>query len=94
MNKEQVYDDEIAPLMSRIIETCKRVGISCLCSFDITVDPEDQMLCTTCLADENGAIPECIKKAQDELFRRPSFVAFTVTSKAAQSPTPPGRPAE
>ncbi len=38
MNKEQVYDDQISPLMLQIIDICKAKGIAMMASFDIAHD--------------------------------------------------------
>ncbi|WP_407310550.1 hypothetical protein [Desulfosporosinus sp. SB140] len=50
-DKEQIYDEQIAPLMTKIIEICQVNDIQMLASYflkDKTEDEED-MLCTTCL---------------------------------------------
>ena len=73
MNKEQVYDAEISPLMAQIIAICKRAGISCLCAFDISTEENDGCMCTTCLPDKNGEF----------LYRKPEFYEFTITSPPA-----------
>ncbi len=35
MNKEEIYDSRISPLMLQIIEICKAEGIAMIASFDI-----------------------------------------------------------
>jgi len=54
MNKEQIYDQQIAPLMTQIIEICQKNGIAMIASFDITTDVDGNLTCTTCLPDQNG----------------------------------------
>lgn len=79
--KEQVYDSEINPLMARIIAICKRAGISCFCTFDISPggdDPDNPFLCTTCLADETGALSESVRRAHDAVMERPRLMASTI----------------
>lgn len=85
MSKEEIYDAEINPLMGQIIAICKRAGIACFCTFDISpeVEPEDgPLMCTTCLPDETGKFPDAIDRASAAVNRRGSFMAFTITSKA------------
>lgn len=61
MNKEQVYDEKISPLMQQIIEICREHGIAMLMDFAIGHDgegPEGQdctdLRCSTLLPDETG----------------------------------------
>lgn len=54
MNKEQAYDEQIAPLMTQIIAICQEHGIAMIASFAIPTKDDDGLCCTTCLPDENG----------------------------------------
>ncbi|OKO47365.1 hypothetical protein [Pseudomonas sp. BTN1] len=58
MNKEQIYDSQISPLMQQIIGVCREHGIAMTASFDIAHDgegPEGQdcseLVCSTLLPD-------------------------------------------
>jgi hypothetical protein len=56
MTKEAIYDRDIAPLMAKIIETCKANGIALVASFGLDVDDEDSpLLCTTIIGMTNDA---------------------------------------
>lgn len=44
-SKEKIYDDQIAPLMDKIIEICKTEGIPMFADFQIA----DLDYCTTCI---------------------------------------------
>lgn len=57
MNKEQIYDAQIAPLMRQIIEVCQKHGIAMVASYAIPSDDDPNIRCTTHLADETGATP-------------------------------------
>lgn len=60
-NLEDVYDEEIAPLMSRIIEICKEHKLPMFATFLYLNDPDesgDDALCTTNLMFEERPIPE------------------------------------
>ncbi len=85
MDKEQVYDAEINPLMGQIIAICKRAGIACLCTFDLESEDNDGLVCTTCLPDGDGKFPDYIKRAQDAFTPPSDLFAITVTS--ASKPT-------
>jgi hypothetical protein len=54
MNKEQVYDTTIAPLMAQIIAACKENGIAMLATFSIPTDDDPGLCCTTMVPDETG----------------------------------------
>lgn len=57
MNKEQIYDEKISPLMVKIIQICKDEGVAAFINFDISKDG-DGLNVTTCLPDETGDVPE------------------------------------
>lgn len=54
MNKEQIYDDQISPLMRQIIQICKDNGIAMMADFAIPTDEDDGLRCTSLLPDETG----------------------------------------
>lgn len=61
MNKEQIYDNQISPLMKQIVAISKEHGIAMMASFDIGHDDggpngEDatNLTCNTLLPDEHG----------------------------------------
>lgn len=63
--KEQVYDEEISPLMTKIIEICKEHRIANVLTFSLKRAAEDgsddgqDMCCTTCMVtDEFDPPPE------------------------------------
>lgn len=60
MNKEEIYDSQISPLMQQIIGVCREHGIAMMASFAIDHDgegPEGQdcsaLVCSTILPDGN-----------------------------------------
>lgn len=94
---EQVYDNEINPLMAKIIEVCKRTKMPMICSFNYShgidpdthqpdlYDPERDSFCTTSLDDGNGWKPDEIIEAtviiRGGASTRPKMVAMTITSR-------------
>ncbi|WP_236237674.1 hypothetical protein [Pseudomonas faucium] len=70
MNKEEIYDEQISPLMQQIIAICKDKGIAMQASFDIAHDGEgpngedcSSLTCTTNLPDGDGKFNERFAKA-------------------------------
>ncbi len=66
--RERIYDEEIKPLMGRIIELCKAHKIPMLATFHIvdaadgTPDGKEAVMCSTVLA-PLGATPRCFDAA-------------------------------
>lgn len=54
MNKEEIYDEQISPLMRRIIEVCKEHGIAMMADFAIPTEEDEGLRCTTLLPDQTG----------------------------------------
>ena len=54
MNKDQIYDAQIAPLMTKIIEVCQQNGIAMIASFDIAHEADPGLRCTSQLPDGAG----------------------------------------
>lgn len=53
-NKEQVYDEQIFPLMNQIIAICQGAGIALLADFEICTEEKPTLCCTSVLPDETG----------------------------------------
>ncbi len=71
MTKEQIYDDQISPLMTQIIAICKKNNIAYVSSFALDGsedDPDNQLLCTTVLLDEESNPPESFLEIKDILM--------------------------
>lgn len=49
MNKEEIYDEKISPLMTQIIEICKEHKIATVASFAIGHEGDEYLMCTTAL---------------------------------------------
>lgn len=79
MSKEQVYDNEINPLMAQIIDICRREKIALVASFAIPVPGDGGLRCTTCLLDEpymkDVASPDDFFAAKSILVE--GFIAYT-----------------
>lgn len=76
MNKEEIYDSQISPLMLQIIEICKTQGIAMMASFDIAHEGEGPngedcsgLVCSSLLPDGDGEPNPVFMKA-NALIRR------------------------
>lgn len=57
MNKEQVYDEKIVPLMQQIIEVCQEHNIGMIADFEIPDDEDSDLWgCTSVLPGENDQV--------------------------------------
>ncbi len=77
--KEAVYDAEIAPLMAKIIEACKRANIAMIADFELDPqdgDPDDPLLCTTAIVPPTACLR--LKKAAALLRPRGNGGAFAI----------------
>lgn len=87
MTKEEAYDDEIYPLMDKIIEICKRERIAFLADFELDYledDPDNKLLCTTALLTDEYEPREAMLQALLLLKPPPAaFAAFTITTARA-----------
>ena len=72
MNKEQAYDEQIAPLMTQIIEVATRHGIAMFASFMIPNDEDPELCCTTHLPDGDGNFRPEYRRAYDDIHGRPA----------------------
>lgn len=51
MSKENTYDNEISPLMAKVIDICKANSIGMVATFDL----DDDLCCTSSIPDETGS---------------------------------------
>ena len=86
MNKEQVYDAKISPLMQQIIGICQEHGIAMMASFDIAHDGQgpngedcSSLTCSTLLPNENGEHNKLFVQANAHIRRggRPAPMMIT-----------------
>lgn len=81
--KEQIYDEQISPLMGQIIAICKahRINMAASFSLDFNEEEDSPLRCTTALAvdmsDEDGF--KMVNEAERLFMPRPLFAAFTIT---------------
>ena len=54
MDKEEIYDEQINPLMSEILGVCKEHGIAMIASFSLPVEEDPYLMCTSYLSDGEG----------------------------------------
>ncbi|MCK5245024.1 MAG: hypothetical protein KAJ90_07115 [Desulfobacterales bacterium] len=69
MNKEEVYDNEISPLMNKIISICKEHKISTLCSFELPIEKDPDLVCTTALIGKEYESSDNLNSALGIIYR-------------------------
>ncbi len=68
MTKEEIFDEQIDPLMRQIITICEKHRISNICSFALDDDEDSELICTTTLIKEDCNPPEYYKDIMQILF--------------------------
>lgn len=79
MNKEEIYDSQISPLMGQIIQICKANCIAMMADFAIPTEADDGLRCTTILPDESGQNDQLHLEALSRIRRggRPAPMMIT-----------------
>jgi hypothetical protein len=72
VNKEQIYDEQISPLMAKIIEVCKANKIAFLASFSIPTEQDEDLRCTSAMLDKDMEPPAEFMRAWQEIKPRAS----------------------
>lgn len=78
--REDVYDNEIAPLMSKVIDLCKTHGIPMLATFQYTEPGDEPGFCTTQIPAEHEDKALVQIKARWGAARSAPLVALTITT--------------
>jgi hypothetical protein len=85
---EDVYDEQISPLMSQIIAICNKHKIANVASFALDEDDDGQrLLCTTCNIKDEVQPPAKFEECVEILYRRPLAVMTVETTHADGSKT-------
>lgn len=82
MNKEEIYDAEIAPLMTQIIDVCNANKIPLLATFHIPTEEDENLACTTALLEEDFNPPAYMIEALKVIYR-PKRSPLMVTTRDA-----------
>ena len=67
VTKEQIYDEQISPLMTQIIAICKEHGIPIVASFFTPGDDDPELAVTTALLGNGFEAPKNFSNALREL---------------------------
>lgn len=60
--KEEVYDQQIAPLMDQIISICQGKGIEMIATFSLPSPDDPTLACTSMMIDLDGDAPPAMKQ--------------------------------
>jgi len=85
-NKENIYDEQICPLMTQIIDICKNNGINMIASYYLIEETEnnDDLYCTTFIPGEKQC--QKLDNAYNVLFNnyevnKPFFMSLVITKE-------------
>ncbi|PVX61281.1 hypothetical protein [Paraburkholderia unamae] len=67
MNKEQIYDAQISPLMGKIIEICRLNKIAFVASFAIPNEEDNNLCCSSAMLGDEFEPPVEFKRAWNEI---------------------------
>lgn len=83
-DKEEIYDDQINPLMNQIIQICKENGINMVASFQLRSEEEDDngnFLCTTLLPVNEDHYPDSYRNLCRSIYEKPKVLAMTIMER-------------
>lgn len=80
MNKEEIYDSQVFPLMQQIIQICKDSGIAMLADFAIPTEEDEGLRCTSIIPDETGNNEQLQLNAYEHIRRGGSSAPAMMTT--------------
>lgn len=83
MNKEQVYDEKISPLMRQVIEICQEHNIGMIADFEIPNDEDSDLCCTSSTPGDGDQVSRRHSRARSVLMGGGRAFAFTIGGKDA-----------
>lgn len=77
LNKEQIYDEQIAPLMNQVAAFCKHHRIAFVAAFSIPNDSDPTVTATVVNVEAEHAPPEpfvlALRELRPDVFTEPVF---------------------
>ena len=83
--KEEIYDEQISPLMKQILDICKQNGIAHVSSFCLDLD--EGFLCTSALTTKDFNTPVKFKECVNILYDRNDRPPLMITTHKADGTT-------
>lgn len=68
MDKEQIYDEQINPLMAQVIDICRANKIAFLASFAIPTEENSELRCSSAMLTADFEPPEEFMRAWKEIL--------------------------
>ncbi|MCY1367298.1 hypothetical protein D9M69_542270 [compost metagenome] len=85
VNKEAIYDEQISPLMQKILEICKEHKLAMVASFHCDTGEEDghDLICTSALTEVEYDPPASFRQCVNVLYGRSGVPGFRITTTHA-----------
>jgi hypothetical protein len=81
-DKEQIYDEQLSPLVTQIIQICEQHKLPLVLSVCYGWNETDKSLCCTTSLPGDGWQPERYHRAIETIISDPAYLAaFTLTKK-------------
>jgi hypothetical protein len=87
LNKEQVYDTQISPLMVQIIEICNTNKIAFLASFSIPTEEAPELACSSALLEDDFKPPASLRAAWEAIRPRRRNSVLTMRTEHSDGST-------
>jgi hypothetical protein len=68
--KEEIYDQEISPLMAQVIACCKEHKIAFVATYSLSSPDDEGLQCTSALLEKDCEPPETYLEAMRTLYGR------------------------
>ena len=81
MNKEKIYDEQISPLITQIIDICKNNKIAMVMQFAIPSPENDDLLCSSTLVADEYNPPKHMVEAATFLRNAGQATPITITTR-------------
>jgi len=83
MTKEQIYDQQISPLMAQVIEICKEHKIAFVATYSLSRPDDEGLLCTSALLEDDCEPPDSYLASMRLIYGRSREPLMMITTRDA-----------
>jgi hypothetical protein len=83
MTKEEIYDQQISPLMAKIIECCREHKIAFVATYSLSSQDDEGLQCTSALPEDDCEPPEHYLAAMRLIYGRARNPLMVTTRDAS-----------